>query len=122
MRIAATLIAATLLIVLSSSRMPAAAQSLSKLSPAGEGRRVFLQYNCYSCHGMRAGGGMGPNIVHAEAGDLREVVMEGGEGGMPSYRNIATATDITNLIAYLSSIGTPNEPMFNDWWVPVPTK
>jgi cytochrome c551 len=122
MRILASLIAATLFLALMSARMPATAQSLQKLTPAGEGRRVYLQYNCYGCHGMRAGGGMGPNIAHAEAGDLREVVMEGGEGGMPSYRSIATATDITNLIAYLSSIGTPNEPTFNDWWVPVPTK
>ena len=122
MRMMLGLIAATVLLVLMSARMPAAAQSTPKLTPAGEGRRVFLQYDCYGCHGMRAGGGMGPNIVHAEAGDLREVVMEGGEGGMPSYRSIATATDIANLQAYLNSSGTPNEPMFNDWWVPVPTK
>jgi cytochrome c551 len=116
------LITLSLFPVLMLVRAPADAQSLGKLTPAGEGRRVFLQYNCYSCHGMRAGGGMGPNIVRAETGDLREVVMEGGEGGMPSYRSIATSTDVTNLIAYLSSIGTPNEPIFNDWWVPLPSK
>lgn len=122
MRIVASLIAATLTLAILSARSPAIGQSLGKLTPAGEGRRVYLQYNCYVCHGMRAGGAMGPNIAHSEGGDLREVVMEGGEGGMPSYRGIATATDIANLIAYLSSIGTPNEPTFNDWWVPVPTK
>jgi cytochrome c551 len=122
MRILATLIAATLVLALTSTFMPARAQSLGKLTPAGEGRRVFLQFNCYGCHGIRGGGGQGPNIARGEVEDLREVLLEGGEGGMPSYRNIVTATDITNLAAYLSSIGTPNEPTFNDWWMPVPTK
>ena len=34
----------------------------------------------------------------------------------------ATATDINNIAAYLQSVGTSSEPVFNDWWVPVPTK
>ena len=97
-------------------------QSSSSLTPAGEGRRLFLEYNCYSCHGNRAQGGMGPRIVHAEAGDLSEVIREGGDSGMLSYGSLLSTTDINNLFAYLSSIGTPNEPMFYDWWVPVPTK
>jgi mono/diheme cytochrome c family protein len=92
------------------------------LNAAGEGRRAFLQYNCYSCHGMYAAGGMGPNIVHAEKGDIREAVTQGESGGMPSFHTLLTSTDISNLAAYLKSIGTPAEPTFMDWWVPVPTK
>jgi len=122
MRLRASLLAIVASLVFLATHAPTRAQSTSTLTPAGEGRRLFLEYNCYSCHGMRAQGGMGPNIVHAEAGDLREVVAEGGDGGMPAYGRMVSATDLNNLVAYLASIGTPNEPTFNDWWVAVPPK
>ena len=92
------------------------------LSAAGEGRRLYLQLNCYGCHGDRAAGGMGPNIVRAESGDVSEAVLQGEDGGMPHYRAYVTATDIANLTAYLQSIGSVNEPKFKDWWVPIPPK
>ncbi|HEV7823005.1 MAG TPA: c-type cytochrome, partial [Burkholderiales bacterium] len=31
-----------------------------------EGRRLFIQFNCYGCHGGRAGGGMGPSLRDAD--------------------------------------------------------
>ena len=92
------------------------------LPPAGEGRRLFLKLNCYGCHGMRAAGGMGPNIVGAELRDVTEVVQGGSELGMPAFRAYTTKTDLANLTAYLQSIGTPNEPMFVDWWQPIPSR
>lgn len=100
---------------------PAAVKAAS-LSRAGEGRRSYLKYNCYSCHGMGAAGGMGPNIIHAEKGDLTEVIQEGGEGGMPSFKAYLNSTDINNLSAYLNSIGSKSEPKFKDWWIDVPPK
>jgi cytochrome c551 len=99
-----------------------AVQAAPALSPAGEGRRAYLKYNCYGCHGMGATGGMGPNIVHKEADEVSEAVLEGKEGGMRSFRGIVTPADVKNLAAYLRSIGTANEPKFNDWWVDVPPK
>jgi mono/diheme cytochrome c family protein len=102
------------------STQPAA--SGQPLNPAGEGRRLFLKLNCYSCHGMGAAGAMGPNIVHAEKGDLNEVLRGGEDGGMPSYRQYVNSRDVDNLAAYLKSIGTQNEPTFNDWWVKIPPK
>lgn len=92
------------------------------LNAAGEGRRLYLKLNCYGCHGMGAAGAMGPNIIRADAGDVSEAVLQGEGEGMPSYRNLVTATDLANLTAYLRSIGTTSEPKFNDWWVAVPTK
>lgn len=92
------------------------------LDSAGEGRRAFLKLNCYGCHGMGAAGGMGPSIIGAERGDVSEAMKRGQEGGMPSYRAYATDTDITNIAAYLRTIGTPNEPLFNDWWIRIPPK
>lgn len=98
------------------------ATAAATLGPAGEGRRAWLKYNCSGCHGDRAGGAMGPNVVRADNGDLSEAVREGEEGGMPAYRRILTSTEITNIGVYLRSIGTAGEPKFNDWWVAVPTK
>lgn len=100
----------------------AAAASAQTLSAAGEGRRLYLKLNCYGCHGMRGAGGMGPRISGGESDDLREVLLEGSDEGMPSYRKIVSATDIAHLGAYLRSIGTAGEPRFMDWWVARPTK
>ena len=92
------------------------------LGGAGEGRRLWLKLNCSGCHGDRAGGGMGPNVAHADAGDVSEAVLQGEGGGMRSYRAYVTSTDLTNLTLYLRSIGTVSEPKFRDWWVPIPPK
>ena len=92
------------------------------LTSAGEGRRAYLKYNCYGCHGANAAGGIGPNIVRKDGDDVAEAVLEGKDEGMRSFQGIVSPTEITNLGAYLRSIGTASEPKFNDWWVPVPTK
>jgi mono/diheme cytochrome c family protein len=103
---------------------PAEVVAVASLPPAGEGRRLYLMLNCYSCHGMRAtGGGMGPNIVGKEAHDVFEKMQKGESGGMPAYpATYVTSANAANLAAYLRSIGTASEPRFVDWWVPVPTK
>lgn len=112
--------------VLACAVMALAIPAAGQLSPAGEGRRLYLANNCYGCHGGRAGGGdfgfRAPEFrgEGAELGDLTEVLREGGEGGMPAYPNL-TATDINNLYAYFQSLRTPAEPTFNDWWEAVPT-
>jgi mono/diheme cytochrome c family protein len=90
------------------------------LTPAQEGRRVFLRENCYGCHGGRAGGGMGPNL-RGEADDVREAVQQGESGGMPAYPKVSNL-DIQNLTAYFRSIRTASEPTFTHWWEAVPTR
>ncbi len=102
--------------------VPQAASPVQTLDSAGEGRRAYLKFNCYGCHGMFAAGAMGPDIIGKERHDVSEAVMQGAEGGMPAYRAIVTDTDISNLTAYLASIGTPREPLFMDWWKKVPPK
>jgi cytochrome c oxidase cbb3-type subunit 3 len=105
--------------------MPLQAQAMKcptairgSLDSIGEGRRAFLEFNCSGCHGNAAGGGMGPNIQGAEGGDVQEAVLKGDakEGGMPSFKGCATSTDVKNIVAYLHSIGTQNEPTWLDWW------
>ncbi|HVU19284.1 MAG TPA: c-type cytochrome [Rhizomicrobium sp.] len=89
-----------------------------QLDSVGEGRRVYLEFNCAGCHGNQAGGGMGPSIKGAEQGDIQEAVLNGDarEGGMPSFKGCATKTDANNIGAYLKSIGKQNEPVWLDWW------
>ncbi len=95
--------------------------TLPDLGPAGNGRRKWVQFGCYLCHGSNGAGQFGPNVQHAEAGDLTEAVKQGvPEWGMPSFGKYATAADITNLRAYLNSVGTAGEPKWWDWWVPHP--
>jgi cytochrome c oxidase cbb3-type subunit 3 len=105
--------------------VPLQAQAMScpgairgQLGPSDEGRRAFLEFNCSGCHGNSAGGGMGPNIQNAEQGDVQEAVLHGDakEGGMPSFSGCATQKDVKNIVAYLRTIGTKNEPTWLDWW------
>ncbi len=105
------------------SRPNVVVAALPNLGPAGNGRRKYVQLGCYLCHGGNGAGQFGPNIQHAEAGDLNEAVTQGvPEWGMPSYGKYVTAADITNLQAYLNSVGTASEPKWWDWWVPHPTQ
>jgi mono/diheme cytochrome c family protein len=94
---------------------------LPDLGPAGDGRRVYLELNCYLCHGDNAAGQFGPNIQHAEQGDIDEAVKQGvPEAGMPTFGKYVTTTDLTNIKAYLASIGTAKEPKWFDWWLKNP--
>jgi mono/diheme cytochrome c family protein len=90
------------------------------LTPAQEGRRVYLRENCYGCHGGRSGGGMGPNL-RSEAEDVGEAVRQGLEGGMPAFPTV-TSQEIQYLQAYFRSIRTSTEPTFTHWWEAIPTK
>lgn len=97
--------------------------TLPDLGPAGNGRRKYVQFGCYLCHGNNGAGQFGPNIQHAEAADVAEVVKQGSpEAGMPGYGKNASAADIKNLTAYLASVGTKNEPKWWNWWQPNPTQ
>jgi cytochrome c551 len=100
-----------------------AALAQTTLGPIEEGRRVYLRENCYGCHGGRGGGGMGPNFRsdRPDPDDVREVVRQGAEEGMPAFPQL-TDQDIQNLSAYLRSLRTSAEPTFTHWWEPVPTQ
>lgn len=98
-----------------------AVQSAWALDAAGEGRRAWLQYNCYGCHAMNGAGGMGPNVVR-ESGELRDAVLNGKGGGMPAYNQIITEQEVTNLITYINTMGTASEPKFMHWWEPTPSQ
>lgn len=115
MRMMLGLLGATALVTFS---LPAAARD----GNAVEGRRLFLQENCYICHGGRGGGGMGPNLRDDRPNDrrIRDAVLNGTPTGMPPYAVRLDERDVENLIAYLRSLRDKDEPIFTHWWKPIP--
>jgi cytochrome c oxidase cbb3-type subunit III len=82
----------------------------------GEGRQLFVRFNCSGCHGGRAGGGMGPSLRDVDwiYGDrdaqLFSSIAEGRAHGMPSWQPRLTADQIWKLVTYIRSLRTRNEP------------
>ena len=87
-----------------------------KLAAAVEGRRLFLWYNCYGCHGGRAGGGMGPSLRDAvwlygsTDQDIFNSIADGRPHGMPAWGLMLPEEQIWQLTAYIRLLGSQNEP------------
>jgi len=98
------------------------APTLAHADAVAAGRRLWLKYNCYGCHGINAGGGMGPNVRGKGPGDVASAINgDEREGGMRSFRDVVSPADrgsmAWNISAYLATIGTANEPIWVDWWL-----
>ena len=74
-----------------------------------EGRKLYLRWNCYGCHGSMGGGGMGRPLNDEQwlyGGDdasVLESIKEGTPGGMPSLKDRLTEDEIWKIIAYIRS-------------------
>lgn len=101
-----------------------AATGAHALDSAGEGRRLWLKYNCYGCHGMNGAGGMGPKIRgdRPEIGDVMEKVILGSDEGMPAYGAYMDRADVKNITTYLGTLGTAREPTWTHWWEKIPSR
>jgi cytochrome c oxidase cbb3-type subunit 3 len=81
-----------------------------------EGRRLFVQFNCSGCHGGHAGGGMGPSLrdaVWIYGGDDAHIyasIAQGRANGMPTWGAKIPEQEIWQLVAYIKSLRTPDEP------------
>lgn len=81
-----------------------------------EGRHLFVQYNCSGCHGGHAGGGMGPSlrdpawIYGSDDAHIFASIAQGRAHGMPSWGGKITREQIWQLVAYIKSLRTPDEP------------
>ena len=82
-----------------------------------EGEEYYKMLNCYGCHGMRGGGGMGPSINDAKwnvgkgtDADVMQQIMEG-RGKMPSYKDSIDPDQAWKIIAYVRSLykGSPDK-------------
>jgi cytochrome c oxidase cbb3-type subunit III len=99
------------------------AQSASPSNPyagnrtaMGEGRQLFVRFNCSGCHGGRAGGGMGPSlrdvdwIYGSDDAQVFSSIAEGRAHGMPAWHTRLTADQIWKMVTYIKSLRTRNEP------------
>jgi cytochrome c oxidase cbb3-type subunit III len=83
---------------------------------AGEGRRLFVRFNCAGCHGEHGGGGMGPSLRdidwlygHADA-QVYDSIAQGRSNGMPTWARRLSQDQIWRLVTYIKSLRTNNEP------------
>jgi cytochrome c oxidase cbb3-type subunit 3 len=83
---------------------------------AGQGRQLFIRFNCVGCHGGRAGGGMGPSLRDVDwlYGDtdaqIFSSIAEGRAHGMPSWQRMLTNGQTWMLVSYIKSLRTRAEP------------
>lgn len=81
-----------------------------------DGRRLFDWYNCSGCHGGHAGGGMGPSLrdpiwLYGNRDDqIFDTIAHGRSNGMPAWGTKIPEQQIWELVAYIKSMGTPEEP------------
>ncbi len=81
----------------------------------GQGRLLFIRFNCSGCHGGRAGGGMGPSLrdqdwLYGSAdAQIFSSIAEGRAHGMPAWGTKMSADQIWQLVAYVKSLRTADE-------------
>lgn len=81
-----------------------------------EGRRLFMWYNCYACHGPHGGGAIGPSLrdrtwrYGGSDAQIFASIAQGRPNGMPTWGNKIPEIQIWQLVAYIKSLGTPGEP------------
>lgn len=81
-----------------------------------DGRRLFNWYNCSGCHGGHGGGGMGPSLrdpvwLYGDRDDqIFDSIAEGRSKGMPAWATRIPEHQIWELVAYIKSMRTPEEP------------
>jgi cytochrome c oxidase cbb3-type subunit 3 len=80
------------------------------------GRQLFVAFNCSGCHGGHAGGGMGPSLRDAvwiyggTPQDIFNSIASGRANGMPAWGSYLPPDTIWQLVTYIQSLRTPEEP------------
>ena len=88
-----------------------AAAVARKLQPSGSGsaengKRLYMTYYCYSCHGTEGHGGAGSRLIARATPDaLIRYVRKPSGGNMPPYTTkVISDQDLIDIHAYLRSI------------------
>ena len=85
-----------------------------------EGEELYKLLNCYSCHGLRGGGGMGPDLTDEEwkegTGDDTRVMDQvmTGRNKMPGYDGVITEEEAWKVIAYVRTL-YKGDPSTIEW-------
>jgi len=81
-----------------------------KADAIAEGQQLYKKFNCYGCHGMQGGGGMGPNLTDEtwQTGDGSDLNLlsqvRDGKGAMPAFKTMLTDDQAWKLIAFVRSL------------------
>ena len=85
-----------------------------------EGEELYKLLNCYSCHGLYGGGGMGPDLTDEEwkegtGSDTRVMgqIMTG-RNKMPGYDGVITEEEAWKVIAYVRTL-YKGDPATIEW-------
>ena len=113
--------ACVLVLLLTASTPPAFAQPSNgstppknpytgQLAAITEGKELYKKMNCYGCHGMQGGGGMGPSLIDEtwKTGTGTDVNLldqiRNGKGQMPPYKTMVNDDQAWKLIAFIRSL------------------
>jgi cytochrome c oxidase cbb3-type subunit 3 len=83
---------------------------LGKAEAITEGQALYKKFNCYACHGMAGGGGMGPNLTDEtwQTGDGSDLNLlsqiRDGKGTMPAFKTMLTDDQAWKMIAFIRSL------------------
>jgi mono/diheme cytochrome c family protein len=85
--------------------------ALQQAANAENGKRLFMTYYCYSCHGTEGQGGAGPRLIaRATPDSLIRYVRKPTGATMPPYTSkVISDTELLDIHAYLRSI-PPSPP------------
>ena len=81
-----------------------------KAEAIAEGQQLYKKFNCYGCHGMQGGGGMGPNLTdeawQTGDGSDRNVMSQvrDGKGQMPPFKMMMTDDQAWKVIAFIRTL------------------
>ena len=82
----------------------------SKTEAIAEGQQLYKKFNCYGCHGMQGGGGMGPNLTDetwqtGDGSDLNVLSqVRDGKGQMPAYKMMMNDDQAWKVIAFVRTL------------------
>jgi cytochrome c(L) len=125
-----SIVAVALGLLLSAVARPAFAQlngSAPRKNPytgnaaaTAEGKELYKKMNCYGCHGMQGGGGMGPSLIDetwktGTGTDLNLLdQIRNGKGQMPPYKTMVNDEQAWKMIAFIRSL-YKGDPKKIDW-------
>ena len=89
----------------------------SESAPTGDvqnGKKLFVNYGCYECHGRAAQGGVGPRLGPSPLPyEAFSAYVRHPSGTMPPYtEKVAPGQDLADIHAYLASL--PASPKAKD--------
>jgi cytochrome c oxidase cbb3-type subunit 3 len=88
----------------------------ASVQQANAGRKAFLAYNCYGCHGGLGGGAMGPSLrddkwkFGGTDAEIMSSIADGRPAGMPTWKGVIPVDQQRDLVVYIRSLRTREEP------------